>query len=216
MAIVDVLLENAVKRRPRELAADASGAGSAPYAELIYDLFGEQKDGVVCAFISARPGEGSGETSRGVAFGLAYSAEIRRRRIALIDGTSLLSGRSLSEMVPIEDPSCAEPSGVWTWPAGRGSTFRAEIVSPLTLTDSLTALRAKYDYVIIDCPSADSAGLAASLAASADKTVLVVRAGGARRGEILNARSMLSLRGAPLVGCVLLDHDLIPTKKPGL
>jgi hypothetical protein len=214
--MVDMLLDNALKGRPRELALEATGSGSAAYAELIYDLFGEQKAGLVCAFISARQGEGASETSRGVALGLSYSAEIRRRRIALVDGVSLLAGRSLSELTPMEDPSRGEPSGIFAWPAREGLTSNLEVVSALTLADSLTALRAKYDYVILNCPSADSAGLAASLAASADKTVLVVRAGGARRREILNARSMLSLRGAPLVGCVLLDQDLIPTRKPGL
>jgi hypothetical protein len=214
--MLDMLVENVMMDRPRELASEATGSGSAAYAELIYDLFAGQGDGLVCAFISARQGEGSSETSRGVAFGLAYSAEVRRRRIALIDGVSLLSGRSLSELTPIEVPSRAEPSGIWTWPAREGFASRSEVVSPLTLSDSLTELRAKYGYVILDCPAADSVGLAASLAASADKTVLVVRTGGARRREILNARSMLLLRGAPLVGCVLLDHDLIPTRKPGL
>jgi hypothetical protein len=212
--MIDTVLEGMAKGPARRLAPEILAAGSVAYAELVYDLFEGQKDGLVCAFISARQGEGSSAACRGVAFGLACSAEARRRRIALIDGVSLLSGRPLSELTPMEGPSNAEPLGIWSWLATEGPTQTSEVLPPFALADSLVALRAKYDYVILDCPPTDSAGLAASLAASADKVVLVVREGGARRREILDARNALALRGAPLVGCVLLDRDLIPAGKP--
>ena len=65
------------------------------------------------------------------------------------------------------------------------------------------ALRVSFDNILIDCSSLTISADAAVLASSVDGIVVVVEAGRARRGEILNAQRTVKLAGGNFLGFVL-------------
>ena len=65
------------------------------------------------------------------------------------------------------------------------------------------ALRVSFDNILIDCSSLTISADAAVLASSVDGIVVVVEAGRARRGEILNAQRTVKLAGGNFFGFVL-------------
>jgi protein-tyrosine kinase len=65
------------------------------------------------------------------------------------------------------------------------------------------ALRAKFQYILIDCPALDSGSQILSLGGQIDGTVLVVRAGFGQKREIQQAVRLLCGGPARLLGLVL-------------
>jgi hypothetical protein len=66
-----------------------------------------------------------------------------------------------------------------------------------------STLRAKYQYVFIECPALDAGSQILSLGKQIDGTVLVVRAGFSRKTEIQQTARVLGLGQAKFLGCIL-------------
>lgn len=77
------------------------------------------------------------------------------------------------------------------------------ILQSNVMADVLTALRTRFELVVVDTPPVLAVSDAQSLAPMVDATVLVARLGKTRRDELLDVLGRLDLARAPLIGTVL-------------
>jgi polysaccharide biosynthesis transport protein len=92
-------------------------------------------------------------------------------------------------------------------PCGAEPQSTPELLEPSNLRGLLLQLRAEYDVIVLDTPPVLVSADAATLAASADGVILVVRAGQTDRGAAELARQRVSSAGGRVFGAVLNDPD---------
>ncbi len=187
------------------ISQDRSAGRRCISAELLYALFGDEAEPVVCSVISPKSKQGTTSFCWSLAEELAKNSVSRDQRVALVDAAVFFSNtshrqRSTEHFVAKEN----QPIAVYSWPScdERLSNIRDE--SLLRLDEKLADLRRTSRFIVVDCPSLENSPVAAKLCAQTDKTVLVVKSGSTRRTEIRAAQRALLLGGAPLVSCVLL------------
>lgn len=90
-------------------------------------------------------------------------------------------------------------------PCGPIPNNPSEILNSQVFADTIDELKAKYDHVVIDSPPVNPVTDARILAASADVTIIVVRADKSTRKLAENARESLLGVGANLLGVVVND-----------
>ena len=166
--------------------------------------------GIVHAFTSG--GQNEGKTDLALALGRSFAAA--GRRTLLVD-TDFADPR-LSRVLRLADrPGLGdalgggEPSGsthqsdrenLWGMPIGPAAGLRAEHLSRRTLDDLLTALRGRFDVILIDTGPVHTAIEASYVCAMADSTVLVVARG----------------RTVPMVRSTLAELDRLGASVAGL
>lgn len=96
-------------------------------------------------------------------------------------------------------------AGLSLLPAGPRASHPAELLASDRLRAVLTAAREAATFVIIDAPPVTAIADALSIAAVADGTLLIVRAGHTRRPAAQRAKEQLTRVGANLLGVVLTD-----------
>jgi capsular exopolysaccharide synthesis family protein len=92
-------------------------------------------------------------------------------------------------------------------PCGADPQTTPELLEPATLRGLLHELRAEFDVIVLDTPPVLVSADAATLAASADGVILVVRAGQTDRGAAELARQRVTSAGGRVFGAVLNDPD---------
>jgi capsular exopolysaccharide synthesis family protein len=92
-------------------------------------------------------------------------------------------------------------------PCGADAQSTPELLEPSNLRGLLLQLRTEYDVIVLDTPPVLVSADAATLAASADGVILVVRAGQTDRGAAELARQRVSSAGGRVFGAVLNDPD---------
>ncbi|HEX2250210.1 MAG TPA: polysaccharide biosynthesis tyrosine autokinase, partial [Gemmatimonadales bacterium] len=92
-------------------------------------------------------------------------------------------------------------------PCGASAQMTPELLEPSTLRDLLVQLQLEYDVILLDTPPVLVSADAATLAASADGVILVVRAGQTDREAAELARQRVSSAGGQVLGAVLNDPD---------
>jgi succinoglycan biosynthesis transport protein ExoP len=96
---------------------------------------------------------------------------------------------------------------LWLLPCGAEAQSSPELLEPGMLSGLLHQLKAEYDVILLDTPPVLVSADAATLAASADGVILVVRAGQTDRGAAELARQRVSSTGGRILGAVLNDPD---------
>lgn len=92
-------------------------------------------------------------------------------------------------------------------PCGADAQHTPELLEPATLRGLLKQLRVEFDVILLDTPPVLVSADAATLAASADGVVMVVRAGQTDRGAAELARQRVVSAGGRVLGAVLNDPD---------
>ncbi len=92
-------------------------------------------------------------------------------------------------------------------PCGSDAQQRPELLEPGTLRGLLKQLRTEFDVILLDTPPVLVSADAATLAASADGVVMVVRAGQTDRAAAELARQRVVAAGGRVLGVVLNDPD---------
>jgi polysaccharide biosynthesis transport protein len=92
-------------------------------------------------------------------------------------------------------------------PCGADAQNSPELLEPATLRGLLLQLKTEYDVILLDTPPVLVSADAATLAASADGVVMVVRAGQTDRGAAELARQRVTSAGGRVLGAVLNDPD---------
>jgi succinoglycan biosynthesis transport protein ExoP len=92
-------------------------------------------------------------------------------------------------------------------PCGASAQMAPELLEPDSLRDLLLQLQLEYDVILLDTPPVLVSADAATLSASADGVILVVRAGQTDREAAELARQRVSAAGGQVLGAVLNDPD---------
>jgi polysaccharide biosynthesis transport protein len=92
-------------------------------------------------------------------------------------------------------------------PCGADPQRTPELLEPSNLKGLLLQLKTEYDVIVLDTPPVLVSADAATLAASADGVIMVVRAGQTDRGAAELARQRVSSAGGRVLGAVLNDPD---------
>jgi succinoglycan biosynthesis transport protein ExoP len=92
-------------------------------------------------------------------------------------------------------------------PCGADAQNSPELLEPATLRGLLLQLKTEYDVIVLDTPPVLVSADAATLAASADGVIMVVRAGQTDRGAAELARQRVCSAGGQVLGAVLNDPD---------
>jgi capsular exopolysaccharide synthesis family protein len=163
---------------------------------------------------SASVGEGRSVIASNLAIALAEGG----RRVLLIDGDlrspsqALIFG--LSGAVGLTNALQASAlvegairrttvTNLNVMPAGPTTASPSDLLNTPALNELLEAFAGSYDHVIIDSPQLGKYDDARILAAGADATLLVVRAGKSNRRHVEDARDALLSVGARVLGVVL-------------
>jgi hypothetical protein len=153
--------------------------------------------GSAFAFTSTRRGEGVSHVIQALGNSLALYSGVRVLVISFLDLVSM----SEFEVKHLEETSerHGEPALIFH----RKSSMGPGLVFPIVDPSVWTALRARYQYILIDCPALESGSHALSLGNQVDGTVLVVRAGYGTKRQIQQATRLLSFGSNRLLGCIL-------------
>ena len=149
----------------------------------------------------------------------SFGMELARytgKRTLVIDAQRL---KSLYVSDYIHMPHCCYETSLanlWLLPEAeeRGGTGQLEKYSrrsqpdawqlgPEFSADRIGALRASFDYILIDCPPLDASSEATILAPFVDGMVIVVEAGRAKREQIQRAQQTVEMAEGRLLGFVL-------------
>ena len=126
-------------------------------------------------------------------------------RMSAVPGHSISSAAALSERLGAIRRTGVER--LCLLPCGADPQSSPELLEPATLRGLLDELRREFDVIILDTPPVLVSADAATLAASADGVLLVVRAGQTDRGAAELARQRVSSAGGKILGAVLNDPD---------
>jgi len=173
------------------------------------------------AVASSVPNEGKSTTAINIALALAEA----EHEVVLVDGdlrkpsldkymdivgsvgfSTVLSGSaSLDEAL-----QKSQFTRLTVLAAGTTPPNPSELLGSQTAKKILNELRGKFDYVIVDTPPLLAVTDGAVLATSADGTLLLVRAGEARREQVENAVGSLRYVGATVLGSIL---SMVPASR---
>lgn len=113
-----------------------------------------------------------------------------------------------SRLIPLpdmdEDLCCNVEPNLWLAElGGPGLEEAAGFPTTQRITDRLTALRTRFDFIIIDAPGANVRGDASVLGQLADGTILVIEANSTRKAAALKAKQYLEGTNVRILGSVL-------------
>jgi Mrp family chromosome partitioning ATPase len=95
---------------------------------------------------------------------------------------------------------------LWLLSSGSGSCEGKVIPTAQQLKNCLSDLRARFDYVLVDAPPANTHADALLFGQLADGVILVLKSNATRREEALRAKANLMAANARLMGVVLTDR----------
>jgi succinoglycan biosynthesis transport protein ExoP len=175
---------------------------------------------------SSVPGEGKTFT----AIGLARVSAQSGARTILVDGdmrhprvhkaldclneTGLV--QVLSGQTPLADALYLdEATGLEVLTAGHGAVNPPDLLRSEHMAQLVKALRAQYDFVVIDCPPFAPLTDSQFISHLVDKMLLVVRWGSTPAPVVQNTIKQIQRIGAPLVGSVLSQVDFTRHERYG-
>jgi hypothetical protein len=141
------------------------------------------------------------ETESPLAEALAAELAASAKRVVIVPVALLLK---MNPIVVPEEADFAPTStpNVWTWPAPafRKLEFFKTPEASTGPAGWLESLLRRFQVVLLDCPGVNE------VAAMADAAVLVVEAGRTTKHQLLLDQQFLRLRGAKLLGSILIDE----------
>jgi polysaccharide biosynthesis transport protein len=126
-------------------------------------------------------------------------------RMSGLPGRPIGSAAALDQRLGAVRPTSVERLSLL--PCGADPQSSPELLEPATLRGLLDGLRKDFDVIVLDTPPVLVSADAATLAASADGVILVVRAGQTDRGAAELARHRVTAAGGQILGAVLNDPD---------
>jgi capsular exopolysaccharide synthesis family protein len=174
------------------------------------------------AVTSAVAGEGKTATASNLAVVLAQlgrqvllvDCDLRKPRLHQVFRVSNRSGL-VNQLTATADPESVflptEVPNLWLTPSGPIPPNPSELLSSDRMRDWLKAMRARFDYVVIDTPPALAVTDATIIGLLADGVVLTLRSGKVTREEARLCRDRLSQAGIKILGAVLNRYRSLQT-----
>jgi capsular exopolysaccharide synthesis family protein len=204
--------------RGQKIHIDPASEAAEAYRSLRTAIWFGTKEGQAKTILVTSPERGDGKTT--CASNLAISIAQASRRVLLVDADMRapmqdlifsMNGRvGLGNVLQGKDelPAAIRHTGIENLdllPAGIAGRNPSELLNSQRFLDLLDSLAEKYDHVVIDSPPLLAVTDARIIAASADATVLVLRAGKSNRKlSELSIDGLVSV-GAKLLGAVVND-----------
>lgn len=212
--IVDVMI--ATHHRPQSRAAEAYRGIR---AALFFSARNSKKVQVL-QVTSAQPGDGKSTMAANLAVAVATSgkrcllvdADVRRPRVHELMGISNGAGLSslLSGACELADAIVpTAQANLDAIPAGPPAKHHAEVLLSPLFTDFITLVRDRYDFIIIDTPPVLAVSDPSVVAVHSDGVLLLVHPSRHARSATRKATDVLSIIGAPVVGVVVNQIDLL-------
>ena len=166
------------------------------------------------AVTSAVAGEGKTATASNLAVVLAQlgrqvllvDCDLRKPRLHQVFRVSNRSGL-VNQLTATADPESVflptEVPNLWVTPSGPIPPNPSELLSSDRMRDWLKAMRARFDFVVIDTPPALAVTDATIIGLLADGVVLTLRSGKVTREEARLCRDRLRQSGIKILGAVL-------------
>jgi polysaccharide biosynthesis transport protein len=174
------------------------------------------------AVTSAVAGEGKTATASNLAVVLAQlgrqvllvDCDLRKPRLHQVFRVSNRSGL-VNQLTATADPESVflptEVPNLWLTPSGPIPPNPSELLSSDRMRDWLKAMRARFDYVVIDTPPALAVTDATIIGLLADGVVLTLRSGKVTREEARLCRDRLRQSGVKILGAVLNRYRSLQT-----
>jgi succinoglycan biosynthesis transport protein ExoP len=174
------------------------------------------------AVTSAVAGEGKTATASNLAVVLAQlgrqvllvDCDLRKPRLHQVFRVSNRSGL-VNQLTATADPESVflptEVPNLWLTPSGPIPPNPSELLSSDRMRDWLKAMRARFDYVVIDTPPALAVTDATIIGLLADGVVLTLRSGKVTREEARLCRDRLRQSGVRILGAVLNRYRSLQT-----
>jgi capsular exopolysaccharide synthesis family protein len=174
------------------------------------------------AVTSAVAGEGKTATASNLAVVLAQlgrqvllvDCDLRKPRLHQVFRVSNRSGL-VNQLTATADPESVflptEVPNLWLTPSGPIPPNPSELLSSDRMRDWLKAMRARFDFVVIDTPPALAVTDATIIGLLADGVVLTLRSGKVTREEARLCRDRLRQSGVRILGAVLNRYRSLQT-----
>jgi capsular exopolysaccharide synthesis family protein len=206
------------------LQAGTSGAYSEAFNQLQSNLALAFQDQPLQVLVFTSPLPGEGKTLSAINFALTAAA--RGKKVLLIDadtrcgiinqvfGCSREPGFTdiLADKARLQDSVrrvlVNANTSLALLPTGALLSGPSRELTVERLRQTLTAMRGRFDMVVIDSPPVNILADAALLGAAADGVILVARSGKTRREALSFAMDQLTAARAPVIGTLLNDIDL--------
>lgn len=180
----------------------------------------------VIMITSALQGEGKSITALNLSIALGQTdqkillidCDLRRPRLARLMNAASPVGLSnlLMDLKKLDNAIVSnEEHGIDLIFAGDIPPNPAELLSSKRMSNLLTILRERYDYVIIDSPPVDLVVDAVALSSQCDGVLFVVRAKRTERGAVICGMEQLEYAGANVIGFVFNGMTSETTKGYG-
>lgn len=199
-----LVLEN----KPKSIAAEAYRTLR---TNIQYSSFDKEIRSIV--FTSSEPGEGKTTTAGNFALSLAQDGkkvilmdcDLRKPSIHKTFRVSNNNGISdvLVGKVEITKAIQHHESSMHILTSGKIPSNPSEMLGSKLMKKLLEELRESYDYVVIDVPPVLAVTDAQLVATKVDGVVLVVKAQGAKKDNVINAKNALDKIHANMIGTVL-------------
>ena len=208
------------QRQPHKLGSEMDFSLSEAYKLLRTNVvfsFSEKENGRVIGMTSSRPQDGKSFCSINLAYSMAQGGyrvllidgDMRRSSIAATLGKPITPGLSNYLVGEAKDVIhkgvLHENLSLIT--AGDPPPNPAELIGSDHMQQVLTALRQRYDYIIVDLPPVNLVSDPLVISKLLDGVVLIVRHGYSKRHEVLEAFRKLKFVNAPLLGTVYNGHS---------
>lgn len=214
--LAEIPAEVSLDKHPIVDFAVGSSRASEGYRRLRTNLAFVRVDEPPRCIAVTSPGAGEGKTTTSINLAAALAedghsvvlvdADLRRPsvagRLGLAEAVGLTSFLR-SEGTVLDFVQRGPVDGLDVLVAGALPPNPAELLGSLRAQEGIAALRARYDYVIVDTPPILPVADAAILSQFVDGVLMVVRAGGTRSQDLANAYSSLVTARAFMLGVVL-------------
>lgn len=179
---------------------------------LQYKLSGNRSESKIILITSAVPGQGKSMTSANLAYifskkglkTLLVDADVRRSSIHRYFPVTGAGGLSdvLKGSLPPEKAIIHAFESLYVLPAGKQVAPARNLLGTASLEALIASLRAEYDMIIVDSPSALPVGDVTALSKFADITLLMARQGSASYAGVVGAVESLDKVGVRVDGLV--------------
>jgi non-specific protein-tyrosine kinase len=201
--------------------SESKGVGGEAYRTLRTNLQFVAAQKGIKGFVITSPSAGEGKTVTTANLGVVLAQAGKRVIIVSADlrRPSLEGYFGLSNKRGLADYLLSTGEPLWNYlvdpkipnlrilPSGPVPGNPAELLTTARMTETLEALQANCDYLLIDSPPVVPVADAAILASRVRGTVLVVDASSTHRSSVAHAREELERGGAVLLGSVLNAYD---------
>ena len=201
-----------VEKKPKSIVAEAYRSLK---TNIQYSSFDKEYKTIVIT--SANPDEGKSTTAGNLALTLSEGEsrvlviDCDMRKPSLHKEFKVTNSYGISDILikkkTVKEAAHNYNKNLTIITSGSKSPNPAEMLASKAMTAFLEEMKEHFDYIVLDTPPLQAVADAQILSTKVDGSIIVVRAGITKKGDIQNAVSILKKVNASIIGTVLHDVD---------